>query len=209
MDPLLPGAIRDVASSLGMDPGWLDAIIYFESNYSPSVVNKIGATGLIQFLPSTAAQLGTTTAQLAQMSAVQQMEYVRRYFAPYAGRLQSLEDAYMAVLWPAGIGKPLDAVLWSKNDPKTRVYYNANANLDRNGDGVITKREAASIVVSYYRPQTSIISVAPPQASTTPEEVATIAPASAPAGEDEETNTGLVAGIGIVILVLGYLFSKS
>ena len=74
----------------------LMACMAFESGetFSPSIKNAAGsgATGLIQFMPSTAVGLDTTTAQLAQMTATEQLEYVRRYFKPYAQRIQTLPD---------------------------------------------------------------------------------------------------------------------
>lgn len=53
---------------------------------SLATVATSGATGLIQFMPATAQGMGTTTAALAAMSAVQQLDYVQRYFKPYAAR---------------------------------------------------------------------------------------------------------------------------
>lgn len=144
-------ALNRVANQLGMDPAWLMAIVDFETGgtFSTSVKNPVsGATGLIQFMPSTAARLGTTTDQLARMSPDEQAQYVYRYFQPYAGRIASLEDAYMAVLWPAAIGKPDDYVLFSRPS----VAYQQNSGLDRSGSGRVTKRDAAAPVVARYRP---------------------------------------------------------
>ncbi|MSR14152.1 MAG: hypothetical protein EXR86_06210 [Gammaproteobacteria bacterium] len=80
------------------------------------------------------------------MSAVRQLDYVERYFLPRAGKLRTLEDVYMAILWPAAIGKPLDHVLFAKNDPLRPKRYIQNAGLDFNRDGLITKAEAADKV---------------------------------------------------------------
>jgi hypothetical protein len=77
------------------------------------------------------------------MSAVKQLDYVERYFAPSKGKLRSLEDVYMAILWPRAVGKPQEYVLFDKNDPKYPKRYIQNAGLDFNRDGLITKAEAA------------------------------------------------------------------
>lgn len=103
-----------------------------------------GATGLIQFMPATARGLGTTTDDLAAMTPEDQLNYVYRYFLPYRGRLKTLSDVYMAVLWPRAIGKPENHVLWNKASAPTT--YRQNAGLDLNRDGEITKAEAASRV---------------------------------------------------------------
>lgn len=140
--------IRDALGMPEQGADWIMACIAWESaeQFSPSVKNMAGsgATGLIQFMPKTAAGLGTSTQALARMTAEDQLNYVYRYFLPYKGRLNSLSDVYMAILWPAGIGKPLDWALWDKGTRPTT--YRQNAGLDINRDGVITKREAAAKV---------------------------------------------------------------
>lgn len=142
--------VIEIAESLGTDPNFLMACMAFESgeSFSPSVKNAAGsgATGLIQFMPSTAQALGTTTAKLGAMSAVQQLDYVEKYFKPSKGKLKSLEDVYMAILWPAAVGKPMSYVLFSKSDTAHPKRYIQNAGLDFNRDGIVTKAEAAAKV---------------------------------------------------------------
>lgn len=142
--------VLEVCINIGADPNHLMACMAFESGetFSPSVKNAAGsgAIGLIQFMPSTAQALGTTTDKLAAMSAVKQLDYVELYFKPKSGKLKTLEDVYMAILWPAAIGSPLDYVLFAKNDPDHPKRYIQNAGLDFNSDGVITKAEAANKV---------------------------------------------------------------
>ncbi|MFT0547866.1 hypothetical protein ACMHYO_16245 [Allopusillimonas ginsengisoli] len=161
--------IFEISHVLGAHPDDLMACIAFETaeTFRPDIKNAAGsgATGLIQFMPRTALSLvfpdlkiGRMSAtdlkaksqqavdHLARMSAVEQLDYVHLYFKPYTGRLKSLPDVYMAILWPAGIGKPDDWVLWHKGErPKT---YRQNAGLDANKDGVITKAEAAGKVLA-------------------------------------------------------------
>lgn len=129
---------------------WLMSCMAFESGetFSPSVRNAAGsgATGLIQFMPSTAQGLGISTAELAAMSAVDQLDYVQKYFRPYAFRIGTLSDMYMAILMPKFVGQAEDSVLFL--DPK--ISYRQNAGLDANRDGKITKAEAASKVRAKF-----------------------------------------------------------
>lgn len=126
---------------------WLMSCMAFESGetFSPSIKNAAGsgATGLIQFMPATARGLGTTTDELAKMSAVQQLDYVRLYFQPYAARIKNLPDMYMAILLPKYVGKPDSSVLFSGG-----AAYRQNAGLDADRDGRVAKAEAASKVVA-------------------------------------------------------------
>lgn len=134
-----------IAEDLGFDPNWLMACIAFESgeSFSPSKKNpQSSATGLIQFMEFTAKNLGTTTAALAKMTAEDQLRYVYKYFEPLKGKIHSLEDLYMAILWPKAMGKPLDYAMWSKGAPA----YTVNKGLDGNKDGIVTKLEAAKKV---------------------------------------------------------------
>lgn len=110
-------------------------------SFSPNKKNLAGsgATGLIQFMPSTARALGTTTDELARMSAEDQLNYVYKYFKPFHGRLNNLGDVYMAILWPKGVGKPDSYVLWDKG--KSPVTFRQNAGLDINKDDRVTRAE--------------------------------------------------------------------
>lgn len=139
------------------DPNWLMACMAWESgeSFAPDKKNMAGsgATGLIQFMPTTATELGQyrkttlSTATLAKMTAEDQLTWVYWYFRMQIDRhgpITNLEDCYMAILWPSAIGKPVSAALWDKNSKPTT--YRQNAGLDVNKDGIITKREAAGKV---------------------------------------------------------------
>jgi hypothetical protein len=95
-----------------------------------------------RIMPSTAKKLGTSTGALAGMTAEGQLDYVEKYFQPHTNKLTTLEDVYMAILWPVAIGKPNSEVLFSKRS----TAYTQNAGLDANNDGKITKEEAAARV---------------------------------------------------------------
>lgn len=139
-----------ICRELKLDPNYLMACIAWESaeTFAPDVKNMAGsgATGLIQFMPKTARGLGTNTGQLAKMTAEDQLNYVYKYFAPFKGRLISLSDVYMAILWPVAVGKAEDYVLWEQS--KKPTTYRQNMGLDANRDGKITKSEAASKILA-------------------------------------------------------------
>lgn len=147
--------VVDIADDLGADPRDLMAVMRFETGgtLNPAEKNRAGsgATGLIQFMPSTAKELtGAESKEAAiklmeSMSPVEQLDYVQKYLAPFKGRLNSLEDVYMAVLWPKAVGKDPDYALFERG---TKAYWQ-NRGLDLNKDGVITKAEATSKVRSF------------------------------------------------------------
>lgn len=139
------GRVVEVADNIGVDPSWLMACMAFETGrtFSPSIRNpNSSATGLIQFMDATARTLGTTCEALAAMTAVEQLHWVERYFAPYAGAIHSLSDLYMAILWPAAVGKADDFKVFLEGS----AAYRVNSGLDVDRDGAVTKGECAAKV---------------------------------------------------------------
>lgn len=137
-------AVKAMAARLGMNPDHIMAVIGFETIYTfnPAIQNSIGATGLIQFLPSTARGLGTTTDALKAMTAVQQLKYVEEYFRRQIktyGPLKTLVDVYLSVFYPAAIKQPLTYEF-------PRPVWAANPVFDNNKDGKITKQEVADTI---------------------------------------------------------------
>ena len=150
VSPAFRAKVLDICRGFGWSndhASWLMSCMAFESGetFSPSVKNAAGsgATGLIQFMPATARGLGTTTADLATLTAEQQLDFVKQYFKPYAARVKSLPDMYMAILLPKFVGQSESAVLFSEG-----IAYRQNAGLDANRDGRVTKAEAASKVAA-------------------------------------------------------------
>jgi hypothetical protein len=137
--------VIQIASDLGCDPSHLMSAMAFETGetFSPAIRNKAsGATGLIQFMPKTAKSLGTTTDDLAAMSAVGQLDFVEKYLDPFKGKMSMLSDVYMTILFPKAVGKPEAFVLFKS--PSTA--FEQNKGLDANKDGQVTKAEAAAKV---------------------------------------------------------------
>jgi len=136
--------VIDISKKLGINPNWLMFAMNLETagTMSHTIVNSIGATGLIQFLPSTAAGLGTTTAALRQMTNVQQLDYVYKYLKVYAIKFKAFEDVYCAIFYPVLIGKPDNYVI-----PSTAVARQ-NPLFDINKDLKITKLEVRTKLLS-------------------------------------------------------------
>lgn len=135
-EPGFKAALEKTASNLGVNPNDLLQIMKRESGVDPHRVNpRGGATGLIQFVPKTARDLGTTTYALGRMSAVEQMAYVEKYYKNLGVKPgATLDDLYMYTFYPKAVGKKdSDVVLRRGQDG-----YANNARLDQNKDGIIT-----------------------------------------------------------------------
>ncbi len=138
--------VEAMAGRLGTRPEYILAVMSFETggSFNPAIRNGIGATGLIQFLPSTARGLGTTTDALARMSSIEQLRFVEKYFDQpnFRGRLGTLEGLYTAVLSGTARSNQND-VLFTRG---TRAYEQNP--LDWNRDGQITAGEAVTPVAA-------------------------------------------------------------
>jgi hypothetical protein len=131
--------VKRIAAKYAINPNWIMAVINSETGgtFSPSIYNAAGsgAVGLFQFMPRTAAGLGTSTDALARMTAVQQLDYVDAYIADTIRwtkkKIEDYDDLYFMVFYPAAIGKPDD---WQF----PQSIYSQNRGVDQNKDGVIT-----------------------------------------------------------------------
>jgi hypothetical protein len=154
-EPEFQRKLIEVAGRRGLDPGYLAAVIHFESRYDPQAVNEYsGAVGLIQWLKSSAQSVGTSHGELMGMSAVQQLDYVDKWYEDRdpQKRITTPEDHYLAVFAPGAMFKPPGTAIFSRpeggcGDPPKGAYCQ-NAGLDRNSDGVITNTEAAAPVLA-------------------------------------------------------------
>jgi soluble lytic murein transglycosylase-like protein len=123
-----------IEKELGIEADYLMAAMAFESaeTFRANIKNAAGsgATGLIQFMPSTARSLGTTAEKLALMTPEDQLNYVYKYFRPYKGRLKTLSDVYMAILWPKGVGQPESYPLFVRGRAPVANYNQNEPALD-------------------------------------------------------------------------------
>ena len=133
--------VISISQKLNIEPEWLMQVFNSESGVNHQAVNPItNATGLIQFMPSTAIGLGTTVAALKAMTNVQQLDYVYKYLAPYTGKMQSYIDVYFTVFFPLAIGKPDDWVFQTSTLSASKIATQ-NPIFDLNKDGKLTVAE--------------------------------------------------------------------
>lgn len=140
--------VKAIAAKLGIDPNWLMLVFKFESGLNSHIQNPTtGATGLIQFMPFTALDLGTTTAALKAMSNVQQLDYVYQYYNKYRSKIISYIDLYMATFFPKAIGKD-DSYVLRSDTLSADTIARANPVFNLNKDGGITVGEIKQVFTS-------------------------------------------------------------
>lgn len=143
--------VCDIANRLNCDPNALMGLMNSESGIRADIQNAAGskAVGLIQFMPSTAKALGTTTEELKSMSAVEQLDYVEKYIN-YAKKIGGIDSSkqldagtlYTLVFLPAYSNRN---ILTSQGEK----FYSANKGLDVNKDGQITKADMANRIQRF------------------------------------------------------------
>ena len=146
-------AVNDTATFLGVKPEWLMFVMWFETAHTlnPHIQNGITkATGLIQFMPSTAKALGTSIDELMKMTNVEQMTYVKKYLSPAKGKCRSFVDLYCQIFWPKAVGKPDTFVITQD------IVAKQNPIFDQNKDGDIAKYEIRKVLLNQipvkYKP---------------------------------------------------------
>ena len=143
--------IDKMLSRLGMPLTTFERILRKESGiFDPYAINNnTAATGLIQFMPKTAKDLGTTVENLLTMGPEEQLKFVEKYFSSLKGdRTISKDDHgvdwYFLVFYPAAIGKGPDYVIGNEG---TAAVNKAYADPDLN-ERLITRR---SVIAAWKR----------------------------------------------------------
>lgn len=131
--------VKEVAQQLEIPAEWLMAVMHSESRFDASVKNiqGSGATGLIQFMPTTAKDHEITVDKLRNLNHVDQMNFVYQYLNNKRVRyrkFKSLTDLYLAILYPKALeGGPCYELYATPSKA-----YKMNKGLDEDKDGRVT-----------------------------------------------------------------------
>jgi len=138
-------ALDAMAKRLGIPVLWIANVMWIECQFNHKAVNSAyGATGLIQFVPSSAIGVGTTTTALRSMTNVQQLVYVEKYFKNQvlsAGKPKDWFETYLLVFHPYWVGKTESTPLKGNSSAYKGGGYEGNKYIDLNKDGFLTKGE--------------------------------------------------------------------
>jgi hypothetical protein len=88
-----------------------------------------------------------------QMSSVKQLDYVKQYLLPYKGKLNSPQDAYLAVLYPKAVGQGSNPnyVVFSEGSSAYTENRHFDGAVNGKKDGNITVQEATKQVVDSLK----------------------------------------------------------
>ena len=123
-NPQFSAKLDKVCASLWANREDLIKVMKAESRLDPRIVNKQSwATWLIQFMPRTAAWLGTSVGNIRAMTWVEQLDLVEKYFKQNSRgyNLSTIEDLYKVVFFPLSLWKSNDWVFDAKDAPAHKV----------------------------------------------------------------------------------------
>ena len=128
------GEIIQAARQLKVSPNWIIKTLWIESRLNPRAYNEsTKASGLWQALPNTIQWLGLNSPLMAY-SFDDQISYLIDYVERLNVKVNSESDFYLAIFYPAAIGKPKSYVF-------PDVVRRFNQGLNVNKDSVLTKRD--------------------------------------------------------------------
>jgi soluble lytic murein transglycosylase-like protein len=142
------------ADAHGVDRKLLRALAYVESRYNPAAVSPVGAVGLLQLMPKTAAGLGVTDPRDPAQNADGGARYLASMLKKWNG---SEERALASYVWgPARVAKRPAPASWP---PAVKAYVaNVLARARVTGDEAVADKgvaRSASRPLLCYWPQWS------------------------------------------------------
>lgn len=153
-DPAFVAAINELAKKWNISGADILGLIASESSFNPQAGEIGGHYGLIQWSVAQARAAGTTHQELSQMSRVEQVPYIDKYFENNGlQKGASTGNLYAQVFLPAFTSAPPDSVVatstgtgiaqgYTDASPgEVRGWYSENKGLDLNNDGKITINE--------------------------------------------------------------------
>lgn len=147
---LFKAKVKTISQLLGIKPDWLMAVMRHESNVKHDAVNPYtNATGLIQFMPTTAISLGTSVEALKQMTNVEQLDWVYKYYNLWKKAGAEYKEAYhlfLATFYPAALIKNYISDKnykfgSEKSDTYAKTVATQNKGFDLDNDGYISTKD--------------------------------------------------------------------
>jgi len=86
--------IERAASTYGLDPKLITAVVQTESNFNTQAVSPVGAQGLMQLMPATAADLGVSDAFDPEQNIQAGSQYLKQLMDRYHGDTKLTLAAY-------------------------------------------------------------------------------------------------------------------
>lgn len=117
--------VLDISDKIWIDPNWLMWVMYKESSLDHTAENHIWSVWLIQFTRDKKWENFKIIdwkkyyfSDIKNMSNVDQLDLVYKYYKSYKHKINSYEDLYLATFYPVAMGKPDGFILGSERNPE-------------------------------------------------------------------------------------------
>jgi hypothetical protein len=126
-NPTFKKKLKEISDAIKVDEKSIIKLMKHESGLNPSIKNRIGCVGLIQFCPGggrTKTVNGKTyTIDELGNNLEAQMDAIKDFWSKgyQSGKIKSAADLYIYNFFPVAAGKPDDFVLQAKGLPATTV----------------------------------------------------------------------------------------
>lgn len=199
--------VKSISAALNLNYIDMLACMNLETGgtFDPAITNSLGYTGLIQFGVDACRACGTTTAKIRTLSRVEQCDFVLKYFQinqlNQKAPTPRLVDIYLTILWPAGVGKPDEYVIFKPNSAAQR----ANPGFDTAKKGYTTVADVAAKIQQNQEVVKQILANAGEQSATPVENKQVTDGAGNTLSQSNSTNTakedvGIAEASGVALL---------
>lgn len=150
--------INGHASSRGVDPALVIAVITVESKGNPSAVSSSGAMGLMQLMPATCEDLGVVDPFDPDSNIGGGTALLARHLSRYKGNLQKVLAAYNAGPRRADDGSWKNLKETRRYVPQVMAYYTA---LRPGGNGWMPRDSNSPVSTTTPAPATNMVDPGP------------------------------------------------
>ena len=157
-DPAFVKGSKEMAERLGISHDDVMSFMMLESQLDPKAVNQSsGASGLIQFMPQSAIEVGTTVEDIRKMTAAEQLPYIEKYLLQRGVKPgMGIAELYASVLVGNAAAGRKETWFDSRSaSALERAKYEGNKGLDLNDkygnkDGVVDRTEVLKKLEGDY-----------------------------------------------------------
>lgn len=146
--------VVEISKELWINPHALMLIMNKESSLNRINKNsKSEAIGLIQFMPDTLTELWSSEEELKEMTNVEQLDLVKKYYENFKGKINSVKDLYLATFFPIALDHKDDPNRVFQSSKQTKeLIASQNSWIDMDRNWVITMQDFNNFIKTKVIP---------------------------------------------------------
>jgi len=174
-DTVFLDKVKSICQTLNVNYIDMLACMWIETGgtFDPAIGNGIGYFGLIQFGPAACTSLKTTTAEICKLNRIDQCDWVLKYFQfnqlNQKAPAPKLQDLYLTIAWPVGVGKPDNTILAesTSTNPAVKAMWKRNPLWRTTPTGPVTPASVGAAAAAQLDLVKKALAAVPANAVTT------------------------------------------